>query len=102
MASQLPVPTTVHWHGVAIRDNMDGVPDMTQQPILAGREFTYQFAVTEQGTYWDHDWTLVLDDWIDGTVYTPVQVLASLHQGMAPSLSPMMSSMRRGQPGASG
>ncbi len=126
VANQLPAPTTVHWHGVALRNNMDGVPDMTQQPIPAGREFTYQFAVTEPGTYWyhphvgvqldrglygplivedpaepggyDHDWTVVLDDWIDGTGYTPDQVLDALRNGMggmgmAASPSPMMSSM---------
>ena len=126
LANRLPVETTVHWHGVAIRNNMDGVPDMTQQPIPAGREFTYQFAVTEPGTYWyhphvgvqldrglygpliiedpaepvswDHDWTVVLDDWIDGTGYTPDQVLDALRSGMggmgmAASPSPMTSSM---------
>ena len=127
LVNQLPVETTVHWHGVAIRNNMDGVPGMTQAPVPAGREFTYRFAVAEPGTYWyhphvgvqldrglygplivedpaepadyDHDWTVVLDDWIDGTGYTPDQVLAALRQGMggmsmaAASPSPMMSSM---------
>src|SRR6266700_936995 len=126
VANQLPVPTTVHWHGVALRNNMDGVPDMTQRPIPAGREFTYQFAVTEPGTYWyhphvgvqldrglygplivedpaepggyDHDWTVVLDDWIDGTGYTPDQVLDALRNGMggmgmAASPSPSMTGM---------
>ena len=32
---------------------------------------------------YDQDWTVVLDDWIDGTGYTPNQVLAALRQGMA-------------------
>ena len=110
LVNQLPVETTVHWHGVAIRNDMDGVPGMTQEPVAAGREFTYRFAVAEPGTYWyhphvgvqldrglygplivedpaepadyDHDWTVVLDDWIDGTGYTPDQVLAALRQGM--------------------
>jgi len=127
LVNQLPAATTVHWHGVAIRNNMDGVPGMTQEPIPAGREFTYRFAVAEPGTYWyhphvgvqldrglygplivedpaepaayEHDWTVVLDDWIDGTGYTPDQVLASLRHGMggmsmaAASPSPVMSSM---------
>ena len=52
LVNQLPVETTVHWHGVAIRNNMDGVPGMTQAPVPAGREFTYRFAVAEPGTYW--------------------------------------------------
>src|SRR5207248_10137767 len=51
LVNQLPVETTVHWHGVAIRNDMDGVPGMTQAPVPAGREFTYSFAVAEPGTY---------------------------------------------------
>jgi FtsP/CotA-like multicopper oxidase with cupredoxin domain len=110
LVNQLPVETTVHWHGVAIRNDMDGVPGMTQAPVPAGREFTYSFAVAKPGTYWyhphvgvqldrglygplivedpseradyDHDWTVVLDDWIDGTGYTPDQVLNALRNGM--------------------
>src|SRR6266487_1294814 len=125
LVNRLPAETTVHWHGVAIRNDIDGVPGMTQAPVPPGREFTYSFAVAEPGTYWyhphagvqldrglygpliiedpaepaayDHDRTVVLDDWIDGTGYTPDQVLASLRQGMggmgmAASPSPMMSS----------
>lgn len=48
---------------------------------------------------YDHDWTVILDDWIDGTGYTPDQVLAALRGGMggmsmaAASPSPVMSSM---------
>ncbi len=40
---------------------------------------------------YDHDWTVVLDDWIDGTGYTPDQVLASLRTGMG-GMSGMSSS----------
>jgi len=137
LVNQLPVETTVHWHGVAIRNDMDGVPGMTQAPVPAGREHTYRFAVAGPGTYWyhphvgvqldrglygplivedpsepadyDHDWTVVLDDWIDGTGYTPDQVLAALRQGMtgmgmaaaSPSPSPMTSDMS-GMPMPSG
>jgi FtsP/CotA-like multicopper oxidase with cupredoxin domain len=133
LVNQLPTATTVHWHGVAIRNNMDGVPGMTQDPVPAGKEFTYRFTAADPGTYWyhphagvqldrglygplivedpsepadyDHDWTVVLDDWIDGTGYTPDQVLAGLRQGMgsmggmgmvAASPSPAMSGMSGG------
>ena len=54
LVNRLPVETTVHWHGVAIRNDMDGVPGMTQAPVPAGREFTYGFAVADPGTYWYH------------------------------------------------
>jgi len=127
LVNGLPVETTVHWHGVAIRNDMDGVPGMTQAPVPPDREFSYRFTVAEPGTYWyhphvgvqldrglygplivedpaepadyDHDWTVVLDDWIDGTGYTPDQVLAALRHGMggmsmaAESPSPMTSGM---------
>lgn len=33
LANQLPEPTTVHWHGIAIRNDMDGVPGMTQPAV---------------------------------------------------------------------
>ena len=120
LGNHLPAQTTVHWHGVAIRNNMDGVPMMTQAPVPPGGAFTYQFTASDPGTYWyhphagvqldrglygplivedpaepapyDQDWTIVLDDWIDGTGYTPDQVLTALRQGMTgmnmPSASP--------------
>ena len=135
LVNQLPVETTVHWHGVAIRNDMDGVPGMTQTPVPAGREFTYSFTVADAGTYWyhphvgvqldrglygplivedpaepggyDHDWTVLLDDWIDGTGYTPDQVLTALRQGMggmgmaAESPLPMSSMSGMPMPGGS-
>jgi multicopper oxidase len=120
LGNHLPAQTTVHWHGIAIRNNMDGVPMMTQAPIPASGAFTYQFTASDPGTYWyhphagvqldrglygplivedpaepalyDQEWTVVLDDWIDGTGYTPDQILTALRQGMTgmnmPSASP--------------
>ena len=49
LANRLPDPTTVHWHGIAIRNNMDGVPGMTQAPVAAGRDFTYRFTAADPG-----------------------------------------------------
>ncbi len=67
----LPQPTTVHWHGLAVPNSMDGVPSMTmngtdmgtQQAIPKDGTFTYQFAVTSQmiGTHYYH--THVNDDY---------------------------------------
>jgi multicopper oxidase len=127
LANRLPAATTVHWHGIAIRNNMDGVPGLTQPPVAPGGHFTYRFTADDPGTYWyhphagtqldrglygpliiedprepapyDHDWTVVLDDWIDGTGYTPDQVLTALRGGMtgmgtaSASPSPPMSGM---------
>jgi hypothetical protein len=44
----------VHWHGIALRNNMDGVPVITQAQVAAGRDFTYRFTAADPGTYWYH------------------------------------------------
>lgn len=46
--------TTVHWHGVRLPNAMDGVPDLTQEPIKPGGRFTYEFACEDAGTFWYH------------------------------------------------
>jgi FtsP/CotA-like multicopper oxidase with cupredoxin domain len=104
--NQLPTETSIHWHGIALRNDMDGVPGVTQDAIAAGKRFTYEFTAPDPGTYFYHphvgvqldrglygvlliddpadagsydaEWTVVLDDWIDGTGQTPDQVLATL------------------------
>ncbi len=40
--NDLPEDTTVHWHGLALRNDMDGVHDLTQGPIRPGDTFTYR------------------------------------------------------------
>ncbi|MFO0672242.1 MAG: multicopper oxidase family protein [Polyangiaceae bacterium] len=46
-------PTTIHWHGLRISDDMDGSPRI-QQPIPPGGEFTYRFKAPDPGTFWYH------------------------------------------------
>jgi FtsP/CotA-like multicopper oxidase with cupredoxin domain len=90
----LPQPTTIHWHGIALRNDMDGVPDLTQPAVAPQSQFTYEFAVPDAGTYFFHphvgmqldrglyaplvvtdpdepgdydlEAVIVLDDWLDG------------------------------------
>lgn len=50
----LSVPTTVHWHGLEVPNNMDGVPGVTQDPIEPGQTFTYEFTARPAGTFWYH------------------------------------------------
>ena len=52
--NNLPEPTTVHWHGLALRNDMDGVPRVTQPLIPPGATFLYEFAVPDPGTFWFH------------------------------------------------
>ena len=47
--NSLPDPTTVHWHGIDVPNGMDGVPDITQDPIEPGGTFTYEFAAVPAG-----------------------------------------------------
>ena len=54
VTNALTEPTTVHWHGVEVPSGMDGVPKLSQEPILPGGSFTYEFVATPAGTRWYH------------------------------------------------
>lgn len=110
LSNQLPADTSAHWHGLALRNDMDGVPGATQAPIRAGEDFDYEFVAAHPGTYWFHphvgpqldrglygalivedpneplvyddEWVVVLDDWLDGVTGTPDEVLEDLGDGM--------------------
>jgi FtsP/CotA-like multicopper oxidase with cupredoxin domain len=46
--------TTVHWHGLRLRNEYDGVPHETQAPIAVGGDFTYRLTFPDPGLYWYH------------------------------------------------
>ncbi|PCI38697.1 MAG: copper oxidase [Rhodospirillaceae bacterium] len=50
----LDEPSTIHWHGLRIPIEMDGVPDISQKPVQPGETFTYEFDLPDAGTYWYH------------------------------------------------
>ncbi|KAJ5418698.1 uncharacterized protein N7487_002248 [Penicillium crustosum] len=55
--NDLPVDTSLHWHGILQRGSpdMDGVPGVTQYPIPPGGNFTYRFSIKDQyGFFWYH------------------------------------------------
>lgn len=109
LRNDLPATTSIHWHGLALRNDMDGVPGMTQDPIASASEFTYSFTVPDPGTYWFHphsglqldrglyapliiedpdepaladvEHVVVLDDWLDGLGRTPDDAFAELDAG---------------------
>jgi FtsP/CotA-like multicopper oxidase with cupredoxin domain len=113
LRNQLPVQTSLHWHGLELRNDMDGAPGATGSAIPPGRSFTYDFIVpSTPGTYFFHshvgtqldtglyaplvvedpavprdydtDAVLMVDDWTDGLGRTPDQVLGDLQaRGMA-------------------
>jgi len=54
LTNRLNHPTTIHWHGIRNLNEMDGVPNVTQEPIEPGASFTYHFPVNDAGTFWYH------------------------------------------------
>lgn len=55
VTNQLPEPTSVHWHGLVLPNEMDGAAGVTQPPIEPGETFTYEFTVPDApGTYFYH------------------------------------------------
>jgi FtsP/CotA-like multicopper oxidase with cupredoxin domain len=51
--NDLPEPTTIHWHGLRISDQMDGSPRI-QAPIKPGESFTYDYVAPDPGSFWYH------------------------------------------------
>lgn len=54
LENQLEQATTIHFHGIRVPNEMDGVPTVTQDFVEPGETFTYQFIPKDPGTYWYH------------------------------------------------
>ncbi|TAN02559.1 MAG: copper resistance system multicopper oxidase [Rhodanobacteraceae bacterium] len=54
VTNRLRVPTSIHWHGILVPFDMDGVPGISFPGIAPGQTFTYRFPVKQSGTYWYH------------------------------------------------
>jgi len=52
--NQLEEETAMHWHGILLPWQMDGVAGITQPGIPPGKSFQYQFTLNQSGTYWYH------------------------------------------------
>lgn len=110
--NRLDHPTSVHWHGIALRNDMDGAEPATPN-IASGHDFTYRFSAPNPGIYWAHphtgldedkglylpvivddptegnydaEWIVILDDWTDGVGKSPAQLYGELSN---PNKSPM-------------
>jgi len=102
--NRLDEPTSLHWHGIILPANMDGVPGLSFAGIEPGGDYLYQFTLQQSGTYWYHshsglqeqagvygaiviepkqpephryqrDYVLLLSDWSD---QAPEQLMATL------------------------
>ena len=104
--NQLGENTSIHIHGLALRNDADGVPMLTQDEVAAGTTHVQSFKAPHPGTYWyhshtglqpesglygsfviddpnepggyDREWILMLDDWTVGLGKTPEQILDGL------------------------
>jgi FtsP/CotA-like multicopper oxidase with cupredoxin domain len=52
--NRLPDETTIHWHGLRIPPEMDGVPDHPHPAVKPGQTFRYDFVVPDAGLFWYH------------------------------------------------
>ncbi|MDZ5436652.1 copper resistance system multicopper oxidase [Pseudomonas fluorescens] len=52
--NRLKDSTSIHWHGILLPANMDGVPGLSFKGIEPGGVYVYQFKVRQNGTYWYH------------------------------------------------
>jgi CopA family copper-resistance protein len=101
--NKMSVETSIHWHGILVPPEMDGVPYVSFPPIRADSTFTYEFPIRQYGTYWyhshtnlqeqsgvygsivieprqnrlkvDHDYVVLLSDWTDENPHAVLQTL---------------------------
>lgn len=107
----LDADTVIHWHGIHIRNDMDGAPPLTGESAAAGATLDYSFVVDHPGTYWYHshsglqadeamlgalivedlddpykadaDHVIILDDWVCGRDTMPSDILGGLNPALA-------------------
>lgn len=92
LKNELPDPVSIHWHGLPVPNEMDGIPGVTQNAVKPGEFYTYEFTASDAGTYmyhshqdsvnqvdkglygsfivepkektYDRDYSLLLDEWM--------------------------------------
>ena len=57
--NMMHMETAIHWHGVFLPNQMDGVPYLTQMPIKAHSTYLYKFPIIQNGTYWYHSHSML-------------------------------------------
>lgn len=92
LKNELPDPVSIHWHGIPLQNEMDGIPGVTQNAVQPGESYIYEFNASVPGTYmyhthqdgvnqldkglygsfiiepkevtYDRDYTIMLDEWM--------------------------------------
>jgi len=52
--NKLPESTSIHWHGLEVPIEQDGIPYISQKPVAPGEKYTYEFTVHQEGTFFYH------------------------------------------------
>ncbi|MET3663969.1 FtsP/CotA-like multicopper oxidase with cupredoxin domain [Caulobacter sp. 1776] len=68
VTNRLDEMTSIHWHGLIVPADMDGVPGISFGGIAPGETFTYRFEVRQHGTYWYHAHTLAEQTGLFGAI----------------------------------
>lgn len=71
LTNELSQATTIHWHGLHVPNNMDGVAPFSQAPIEPGQSFTYEFPASHAGTFMYHSHLNSVEQ-IDRGLYGPL------------------------------
>lgn len=107
--NELDERTALHWHGLAVRNDVDGMVGTNPQLVRAGDRSLLEFTVPDPGTYWfhphvglqpdrglyaplivddpsdpgdyDEEWIVMLDDWTDGIGRSPSAIMRALTRG---------------------
>ncbi|MEM9356994.1 MAG: multicopper oxidase family protein, partial [Pseudomonadota bacterium] len=66
VVNTLPDATAMHWHGIRLPNKMDGVPYLTQWPIMQGETWRYEFTSQDAGTYWYHPHCMTMEQMARG------------------------------------
>jgi len=62
VTNNLSEESSVHWHGLILPFQQDGVPDISYEGIAPGETFTYNFPIQQSGTYWFHGFDTLTPD----------------------------------------
>jgi len=73
--NKMDVETSVHWHGILLPPDQDGVPFLNTKPIPAGGSFTFRFDITHTGTFWYHSHTGLQEE---RGLYGPIRLLPKM------------------------
>jgi FtsP/CotA-like multicopper oxidase with cupredoxin domain len=95
LVNHLSFGVTIHWHGIAVPNSMDGVAGVTQDAVKPGQSYVYRFLAKDPGTYWYHSHQFSYEETTGGlygtiivdpatpTLHADVDMAVSLHDWLS-------------------